>query len=251
MVILDVIEEKNFFINAFEKANRKRCKIYMKRLLIVCETIRDEVELAMKKQGVEMETVWMPNNLHDSPERLRDALQVEINKAEGYYDELLFAYGNCGNGLLGLKSEKATIIIPRYGDCIDILLSEKANLERIRTNTYFLTQGWLRGDKSLDKEYEHNLKKYGEKRAKMVTNIMFKNYKNLMLIDTGAYDVKETLPRVNDIGKLIGLEVVISQGNISPLEKLVSGQWDDEFCVVLPGRPTSKDDFDGVAIRKA
>jgi hypothetical protein len=223
----------------------------MKRLLIACETIRDEVEMAMKKQCVEIETVWMPNNLHDSPERLRVALQEEINKAEASYDELLFAYGNCGNGLLGLQSEKATIIIPRFGDCIDILLCEKCNLDRVRTNTYFLTEGWLRGDRSLDKEYEYNVKKYGEKRAKMVAGIMYKNYKNLMLIDTGAFDVEENLPRVHDIGKLIGLEVVVDQGSISPLEKLVSGQWNESFCVVPPGRPTTKDDFDGVDVRSA
>ncbi|MBK5243478.1 MAG: DUF1638 domain-containing protein [Eubacteriaceae bacterium] len=222
----------------------------MKRLLIVCETIRNEVELALKNQAVEIETLWMPNTLHDSPERLRDALQIEINKAEEEYDELLFAYGNCGNGLLGLKSTKATMIIPKYGDCIDIVLSETANLERIRTTTYFLTEGWLKGEKTLDIEYERNLKKYGERRAKMIMNMMFKHYKNLMLIDTGAFDVKETLPRVNDIGKLIGLEVIVRQGSISPLKKLVSGQWDEKFCVIPPGRPTDYNDFLGISMRK-
>lgn len=222
----------------------------MKRLLIACETIKDEVEMAMQKTGVELEVVWMSNLLHDSPERLKNALQEEIDKAEDRYDELLFAYGNCGNGLLGLKSEKATLIIPRYGDCIDILLCEKENLERIRTSTYFLTQGWLKGEKSLDKEYQHNLEKYGESRARRVMNIMFKNYKNLMLIDTGAYDLAEHLPRVNDIGELIGLEVVVDQGSISPLEKLVTGQWDDGFCIIPPGRITTHHDFEGVAVRK-
>lgn len=222
----------------------------MKRLLIACETIKDEVEMAMQKTGVELEVVWMSNLLHDSPERLKNALQEEIDKAEDRYDELLFAYGNCGNGLLGLKSEKATLIIPRYGDCIDILLCEKENLERIRTSTYFLTQGWLKGEKSLDKEYQHNLEKYGESRARRVMNIMFKNYKNLMLIDTGAYDLAEHLPRVNDIGELIGLEVVVDQGSISPLEKLVAGQWDDGFCIIAPGHITNHQDFEGVAVRK-
>lgn len=221
----------------------------MKRLLIACETIRDEVELALKKQGVELDTIWMSNLLHDSPERLKNALQEEIDKAESDYDELLFAYGNCGNGLLGLKSEKSTLIIPRFGDCIDMLLCEKDNLERIRTTTYFLTQGWLRGEKTLDKEYEHNLNKYGEKRAKKVMDIMFRNYKYLMLIDTGAYNMDDSLPRVHNIGALIGLEVVVDQGSISALEKLITGQWDEKFCVIPPGRPTNHADFEGVAVR--
>jgi len=222
----------------------------MKRLLIACETIRNEVELALKNRAVEIEILWMANTLHDSPDRLRDALQAEINKSEEAYDEILFAYGNCGNGLLGLKSEKAILVIPKYGDCIDILLSETDNLERIRTTTYFLTQGWLNGEKTLDIEYEYNLKKYGERRAKMIMNIMFKHYKNLMLIDTGAFNVEEALPRVKDIGELIGLDVVISQGSISPLEKLISGQWDEKFCVIPPGRAADYDDFLGISMRK-
>ena len=222
----------------------------MKRLLIACETIRDEVELALQRSGVEVDTVWMSNLLHDSPERLKNALQQEIDKVEADYDQLLFAYGNCGNGLLGLKSEKATLIIPRYGDCIDILLSEKENLERIRTSTYFLTQGWLRGEKSLDKEFQHNLEKYGESRARRVMNIMFKNYQKLMLIDSGADPVADHLPRVNDIGQLIGLEVVVDQGSITPLEKLVTGQWTEGFCIIPPGQFTTHDDFEGVASRK-
>ena len=222
----------------------------MKRLLIACETIRDEVEMALQQVELELETVWMSNLLHDSPERLKKALQEEIDKAEDDYDQLLFAYGNCGNGLLGLKSEKATLIIPRYGDCIDILLSEKENLERIRTSTYFLTQGWLRGEKSLDKEFQHNLEKYGESRARRVMEIMFKNYQKLMLIDTGAYPVAAHLSRVNDIGELIGLEVVVDRGSISPLEKLVTGEWKEGFCIIPPGQATTHDDFDGVAVRK-
>lgn len=221
----------------------------MKRLLIACETIQDEVEMAIKKTGVEMETIWMSNLLHDSPERLKNALQAEIDKAEEVYDELLFAYGNCGNGLLGLKSEKAVLVIPRFGDCIDILLSEKDNIERLRISTYFLTQGWLKSEKSLDREYQHNLEKYGEKRARRVMDIMFRNYKNLMLIDTGAYRVEDLMPRVNDIGELIGLKVVVDQGTISPLEKLITGQWNDGFCIIPPGRTTNHQDFEGVAVR--
>jgi hypothetical protein len=221
----------------------------MKRVLIACETINDEVELAKKNTGVECETVWMSNLLHDSPERLKKALQEEINRVESDCDEILFAYGNCGNGLLGLKSEKATIVIPRYGDCIDILLSQKNNLERIRTTTYFLTAGWLRGEKTLDREYEHNLQKYGEKRARKVMDIMFRHYQHLMLIDTGAYQVADSLSRVNAIADLIGLKVIVDQGTISPLEKLILGQWDEHFCVVPPGRATSHTDFEGIAIR--
>lgn len=126
-----------------------------RRKLLACETIKDEVELIKEKCGVDIETVWMDNTLHAYPENLRDALQAEIDKAEPEAEELLFAYGNCGNGLVGLKSSSATMIIPKYGDCIDMFLSNLENLERVRTTTYFLTRGWLDGKQSLELSLIH------------------------------------------------------------------------------------------------
>lgn len=215
----------------------------MKRLLIACETLKDEVELAIKNTDQEIEIKWMSNLLHDSPDRLRSALQEEIDAHEGDYDQLLLAYGNCGNGLLGLKTQKAQMIIPRYEDCIGLVLSNKTDLERIRTRTYFLTSGWLRSEKSLDAEYAHHVKKYGEDRAKMIYEMLYKNYKDLMLIDTGAYDIDEWLKKTNEIGEMLNLDVVVDKGSVTPLEKLISGDWDEKFLVIEPGRVTIQSDF--------
>ncbi|MGL4606050.1 MAG: DUF1638 domain-containing protein [Eubacteriaceae bacterium] len=224
----------------------------MKRLLIACETIQDEIEMALLKMGREIETTWMANNLHAYPEKLRNALQEEIDKVEkNGYDKILFAYGNCGNALVGLGSKTAELIIPKYGDCIDMLLCEEQGLERIRTTTYFLTKGWLKGEMTLDKEYEYNCNKYGEKRAKMIMNMMFRHYKNLMLIDTGAYNIEETMPRFEAIAKLIGLKTVVNKGSITPLEKLLSGNWGTEFLRIAPGSISDYTDFDGVSLRNS
>lgn len=215
----------------------------MKQLLIACETLRDEVELALKKTKTEIEISWMPNRLHDRPEQLKNALQEEINRVENDYNILLFAYGNCGNGLLGIKSEKATMIIPKYDDCIGMLLCHKPQLDRIRTTTYFLTPGWIEGEKSLEVEYAQIIEKYGEKRAKMIYDMMFKNYKELMMIDTGAYKLEDWMERVEKISKIVGLDVVVDEGDITALEKLITEDWDEDFCIIPPQRETVHDDF--------
>lgn len=221
-----------------------------KRKLLACETIKDEVELIKEKCGVNIETVWMDNTLHAYPENLRDALQAEIDRAEPETEELLFAYGNCGNGLVGLESRSATMIIPRYGDCIDMFLSNLENLERVRTTTYFLTRGWLDGKQSLEWEIDYNYKRFGEKRARKIMDMIYRHYEYLMLIDTGAYDLDQAKPRVDKIAETIKLEPVVKEGDISPIEKLLTGDWDGEhFCVIPPGRKTTYHDFDGASLR--
>lgn len=222
----------------------------MRQLLIACETLHDEVLLALKKTNMDMEIRWMPNKLHDQPEYLKEALQDEINRVENDYDELLFAYGNCGNGLVGIKSHQAKMVIPKYSDCISLLLSHKPELERMRTNTYFLTPGWIKGEKSLQVEYAQILKKYGEKRTKKIYQIMFKNYQNLMLIDTGAYKLENWLEQVEKIGQMIGLSVIVDDGTITPLEKLMTRDWQENFCVIPPGQATSRHDFFEPIVKK-
>lgn len=219
-----------------------------KRKLLACETLRDEVELLLEKDDIQIDVQWMSNELHTHPENLRDALQKEID-ASADMDELLFAYGNCGNGLVGLKSETSTLIIPKFGDCIDIFLWQCERLERVRTNTYFLTRGWLNGNQGLEWEIDYNIKRFGEKRARRIMDMMYKHYTQLMLIDTGAYDLNEEMPRVNRIAETIGMEPVIQKGDLTPIQKLLHGIWDEDFCIIPPGRETTYKDFEGTNLR--
>ena len=218
------------------------------RKLLACETLRDEIEMLVAQEKIEIETKWMSNELHTHPENLRAALHDEIDASKDI-DELLFAYGNCGNGLVGLKSETSTLIIPKFGDCIDIMLWRCHHLERVRTYTYFLTQGWLNGGHGLEWEIDYNLKRFGEKRAKKIMDMMYKHYKELMLIDTGAYDVAAAMPRVKRIAKAVDMEPVIQKGDLTPLKKLLLGLWDEDFCIVKPGQTTTYKDFDGTNLR--
>lgn len=220
-----------------------------KRKLIACETLRDEVELTLRRLSVKIDIVWMDNTLHAYPEKLRGALQETVDGHQDA-DALLFAYGNCGNGLVGLKSEHAAMVIPKFGDCIDMFLCNQQNLERIRTTTYFLTKGWLDGKQGLEWEIDYNFERFGEKRAKKIMDMIYHHYKHLMLIDTGAYDKDAAMERVKKIAAVIGLEPIIKEGDLSPLEKLVTGNWEPAlFCVVPPGKETTYQDFDGTSVR--
>ncbi len=222
----------------------------MTQLLIACETLRHEVELALSKTKVDIATRWMANGLHEKPDRLKAGLQEVIDAVEDDYDTLLFAYGSCGNGLVGLKSTKAMLVVPRFEDCIAILLANQGKLKQMRTTTYFLTPGWMAGERSLEVEYGQVVKKYGEKKTKKIYQIIFKNYQDLMLIDTSAYQVEPWMDRVNKIADQVGLDVVVGRGSVRVLEKLLRGDWDEDFCQVPPGRPTTHEDFYQVRAKK-
>lgn len=205
-----------------------------KSIVIACQTLQDEIEMICRDQGVTPEIKWMDNTLHAFPEKLKAALQETIDTLRDV-DEIRLAYGNCGNGLAGLTGNQATLVIPAFADCIAMLLWKREDMNTLRTNTYFLTKGWLDSEKGLEWEMAYNKKRYGEKRAKQINQILYENYSDLMLIRTGAYDPESIRSRINLLAHEMEMEVVESDGDLTPLENLLLGREDDSFIRVKPG----------------
>ncbi len=211
-------------------------------LLIACGMIRDEISLAMKNTGIYYDTIWMNAELHNNPEMLKQELQNEINNHQEY-DTILLSYGNCGKALIGLHSDHTRLALLRSEDCIQMLLYNKEKLKSIRGETYFITRGWMMAKKSLKAEYHYAINKYGPKRAEMIMEIMFKNYKALMMIDSGAYNLDEWIHCARHLSQVLKLDFVITQGDVEILEMFLSLEWDHRVAVIEPGVKVTKDDF--------
>jgi hypothetical protein len=55
--------------------------------------------------------------------------------------------------------------------------------------------------------------------------------------------VDDWLEKTKEIGQMLNLEVVVDQGSITPIEKLLTGDWDQNFLVIDSGRVTVQSDF--------
>jgi hypothetical protein len=217
----------------------------MDKKIIACKMMKDELEHIFEVHGIDLPIFWKDDTLHANPEKLKAELQRQIDAIEEP-SELLMAYGNCGNGLLGLKSGVHRLIIPRYADCISMLLHQREDLNTLRTNTYFVTRGWLNGEMGLEKEYDYSLKRYGEKRTQRIMDALYRHYQYLMMIETEAYDPEKEKKRVANIGKRLNMKPVYVSGDLSILEKLLLGDWTEEdFIIIEPGEMTVLDDFSG------
>lgn len=215
----------------------------MEKIIIACKMMKDELEHIFKVHEIDLPIFWKDDTLHANPEKLKAELQRQIDAIEEP-SELLMVYGNCGNGLLGLKSGVHRLIIPRYADCISMLLHQREDLNTIRTNTYFVTRGWLNGEMGLEKEYDYSLKRYGEKRTKRIMEALYRHYHYLMMIETEAYDPETEKERVVNISQRLNLEPVYVPGDLNIMEKLLLGDWTEEdFIIKEPGEITNLDDF--------
>lgn len=208
----------------------------MNRVIVACRTIADELDMAMDETGCTYPVHWIDSGLHLYPDSLKNRLQEELNQISKV-DQVLMAFGFCGNALLGIKSPSYSLILPRVDDCITLLLGSLENRKRIsqEMGTYFLTKGWLAYEKNIWVEYQETVNRHGKTKADRVYKIMLQHYKRLGIIETGAYDLDEFLEKGKLIAQELNLIPQILPGTLSYLKQLLTGPWDDGFIEILPG----------------
>lgn len=209
----------------------------MSTVIISCQTIKREVRLAISETGVDYPVLLIDSGLHNFPDQLRKAIQEQINKIDNV-DTILMAMGFCGNGLIGIKSTEARMIIPRADDCISLLLGSYELRRKIskEEGTYFLTKGWLDFERNLIVEYQRCVEKYGPDRALRVMKVMLGHYRRLMVIDTKAYELEDILDTTRAFAEKMGMKHEEFTGSMRFLKKLLLGPWDEEFIIMEPGR---------------
>lgn len=212
----------------------------IKAIICACRTIEDEIDYVVAENKIEFPVIYLEPGLHEKPDRLRSALQQTIDGISNV-DYILFAYALCGNGLLGLKSRKATLVLPKYHDCLAMLLGSD---ERYRANlgakmgAMFLTRGWMEHFNPKRKFYDEVAAKLGSEKALRYAKIVLANYKRLALIETEAYDREAAFQEMAEQAQFFELQTHRLQGTLDVLRKLVNGQWDEKFQVIPPGQET-------------
>lgn len=211
--------------------------------LIACEMLRDEVELAMERTGIEYPTIWLDKGLHKTPEDLRASLMDKMSQLERY-DTILLAMALCGGALDGVSCAHARIAVPRFDDCIRMLLSLEPGMRNAAdARSLYYTPQWLESNGHITMERQEYIQRYGEKKAAKIMRLMLANYKSYRMVETGAYDLAEWEDRARADAADLNLEYGTQSGTIRVLEKLLRQEFDEEFLVVAPGETLTQKMF--------
>jgi len=213
-------------------------------MIVACQTVQEELRLAIKQTGVNYPVIYIESGLHNQPGSLRREIQETIDRIDNV-TTILLVFGYCGNSLLGVKSSKFKMVLPRVDDCIALLLGSGDVRKKIsrEIGTYFLTKGWLDGESNLLQEYQRCIVLYGEQRATRIMQTMLKHYGRFMVIDTGAYPVESITASTQEFAKKHNKRHEVAPGCLRLFHKLLLGQWDEEFIILEPGQEITMDDI--------
>ncbi len=215
----------------------------MSTRIITCQMLEDEIRLAMERTGCTHEVVWLERQLHSVPKHLCEEVQQQIEKAQDA-DTILLAMAQCGNSFIGLESRHATLVLPRFADCLHVISSlQQGDVGALDPRTLYLTHGWLQGEKALHNEYKRFAAQRGEEKAQKAYRRMLAQYRQVTMVETGAYNLAQCEGEARETAELLGLAYGTAPGSIRVLEKLFAGQWDEEFMVLAPGKAFAAQDF--------
>ena len=243
----------------------------MSNLAIVCDVMKGEFDRFKKNDSKILDYVFLEQHLHDNPDKMREKLQGEIDKVGDEYTNIILSYGLCSNGVVGLKSSKHTLIIPRVDDCISLFFGSKERyMEEFKKDpgTYYLCKGWIeygsdpyRGylvgtgqQDKVPKEFLKDKNRYGNRRypeafgRKFLAEII-KNYKKVILINNNDIEkVHRDYARdmVAFMGEILNREVTLIEikGSSRLLKKMIDEDWDNnEFIKIKSGQEILQEYF--------
>lgn len=203
--------------------------------LIACAMLQCELEPILQELGYSYQPYWLERGLHDSPQRLREAVQAAVDQLSCNSDVILLAYGLCGGAMDGLRCSSAKLVLPLYHDCIQLLLAGAEPGVSKRADSLYFTNAWMEDDAFIVHSFQRALKKYGESKATKLFKKMLQGYRAIYIVDTGHYDIKAARRTLFPFSQKFGLEIQVIQGSNRILRQLLTGPWNENFYILTPG----------------
>ena len=215
----------------------------MQPVILTCRSLEEYVVQAQNNMGTAFPVIALDKRYHMEPKDMREQILSAISDLSKTYSTILVSMGFCG-GSWDQVVAPCRIVIPRVDDCVSLLLQQGdeycANLkemghlylyEKDPKESFFSRIGEGMGTEDLDLDE--------------LIDMYFGNYRYLDILDTGYNDCysEEYAAAAQEEADRIHMDLDYVEGSIHLLEKLVSGNWNEQFLVAEKGHLIRHGDF--------
>lgn len=232
---------------------------------IGCEIIYREACFLAATVPHRVDVEFLLKGLHDLQRQdMIDTIQAAVDRAsaEGRYEAILLGYARCNDGLVGIQARGVPLVIPKAHDCITFFFGSRAAYNEYfneHPGTYFLTTGWsernidengnyaqpaygkdgVMAKLGLTEPYEDMVEKYGKEHADFIIESLGgweSSYSRGLFLKMGVCNEAPFIEDAKKRAQEKGWDFEERQGDMTLLEKLFMGEWNDDFVVVQPGQ---------------
>ncbi len=237
--------------------------------IFACRVMTRELSYYAARSPHTVDITWMPQGLHDTPEKLRTLLQQamddlytqrENGMLKAFPDVMALGYGLCSNGVVGLKTRDVPLVVPRTDDCIALFLGSQERYRQLfatHSGAYWLNNGWIETafvpvSERLDELRASYVEKYGEDNADFLMEqdmLWAQKYSTCAFITSPVYHNPEYPCLARRVAAENGWRYEELAGDARLIRRLAEGDWDErEFCICPPWHRLEAD-YDGGKLR--
>lgn len=217
----------------------------MNAVILACSSLIRHVNAAQKKMRTCYPIIALDRKYHADPSQMREQIIAAAEKADPEADTILVAMGFCGGSWNAVPLEKR-VVIPRVDDCITLLLhTDESCHPNLKQPGHFYLRDSDSGAYSLEAMQQNLCDRHGREQGLATFHSWFAGYTDVDIIDTGEYDCysESYMAEAQKNADLVHCRLNHVAGSNMLLEKLVSGNWDQQFLVAEPGQMFSSKDF--------
>ena len=211
-----------------------------KTVILSCTSLKDYVELTQKKLNTDYPVIYLSKVYHRDPEEMREHVIGALEGLDPEVETVLVSMGFCGGSWDKVKVP-CRVVIPRVDDCISLLLQTTDEpVSNLKKPDHLYVK-----DKDPDKEnfksiFDHLTKDIDEETKKRYHEDWMRYYREIDIIETEINDSRrsEYAEKVKADADWLQAEMAYVPGGTHLLEKLISGNWDEQFMVFEPGEIT-------------
>ena len=214
-------------------------------VILSCSSLLLHVEAAQTKMHTRFPVVNLDRRLHAEPKRMRSSILETLEALPPSCETVLAAMGYCGGSWNHIPLSRR-VVIPKVDDCITLLLhTDDTPHGNLKEAGHMYFRDCDTGAYSIEGMKEEICRTYGMEFGTSIFGSWFQNYTNADIIDTGVYDCysEEYVTEAQKNADLIRCSLGYVEGSNRILEKLVSGQWDEQFAVLESGQDMTEQDF--------
>jgi hypothetical protein len=215
--------------------------------VITCNVLEDEVRHYARGLAHVRALVFLPQGLHNEPQRLQRELQAAVDAAEAdaETEAVALVYGLCSRGVEGLRHHRCPLVIARAHDCVTLFLGDKERYTaylREHPGTYWYSPGWIKShappgpdrEARLRKEYAE---KFGEEEVEYLMEVerqWIANYNRATYVGLGVGETDADLHYTRHCAGCLGWSFDQVKGDPQLLVDLLAGRWDERRFLVVP-----------------
>ena len=212
-------------------------------VILTCSSLKDHVDAAQKAMGTDLPVVVLDRSDHVEPARMQASVLRAIDGLVKEYPEdltVLVSMGFCGGSWDKVKVP-CRLMIPRIDDCISLLLQTTDEpVSNLKKQDHLYVKDKDPSKENFKSIFDHLTKDIDEDTKKRYHEDWMRYYREIDIIETEVNDSRrpEYAETVKKDADWLQAEMAYVPGGTHLLEKLISGNWDEQFMVFEPGEIT-------------